>query len=79
VFFFYGVGQDRFLAFPEAQRPVVLQLGGTTPSLLGRPWPHSSRYHYDEINIEVRTPWMDPLFFRVLLARVLALQEWRPH
>jgi tRNA-dihydrouridine synthase A len=44
--------QDKILKFPEAQHPVVLQLGGNNPEKLFKAAQLASSYKYDEINLK---------------------------
>lgn len=44
--------QDKILKFPEAQHPVVLQLGGNKPEKLFKAAQLASSYKYDEINLK---------------------------
>jgi len=46
------VCQDKFLKFPEAQHPIVLQLGGSNPEKLLKASQLASSYEYDEINLK---------------------------
>ena len=46
----------RFLEFPEAQRPIVCQLGGSDPSKLAAAAAVAARYGYDEINLNCGCP-----------------------
>ena len=51
-----GHSLDNFLYFPEAQHPVVLQLGGNGPSDLGAAVKLANAYGYDEINLNCGCP-----------------------
>ncbi len=42
---------DKFLWFPEEQRPIVCQLGGSDPGELAQAAAIVARYGYDEINL----------------------------
>lgn len=44
--------QDRILKFSEAQHPIVLQLGGSSPEKLLKAAKLASVYGYDEINLK---------------------------
>ena len=46
----------RFLEFPESQRPIVCQLGGSDPSKLAAAAAVAARYGYDEINLNCGCP-----------------------
>jgi hypothetical protein len=47
--------QDRILKFSEAQHPIVLQLGGSSPEKLLKAAKLASVYGYDEINLKYAT------------------------
>ncbi|KAG0606781.1 hypothetical protein M758_9G167000 [Ceratodon purpureus] len=47
---------DKFLKFPEAQHPIVLQLGGSNPEKLLKASQLASSYEYDEINLNCGCP-----------------------
>lgn len=47
------VHQDRFLAFPPQQHPIVLQLGGSNVESLAKAAKLSHAYGYDEINLKL--------------------------
>lgn len=47
---------DKFLKFPEAQHPIVLQLGGSNPEKLLKAAQLASTYEYDEINLNCGCP-----------------------
>ena len=44
--------QDRFLAFPEDQHPIVLQIGGSNLGNLAKATKLANAYSYDEINLK---------------------------
>jgi tRNA-dihydrouridine synthase A len=44
--------QDRFLAFPEEQHPIVLQIGGSNLENLAKATELANDYSYDEINLK---------------------------
>ena len=46
----------RFLEFPESQRPIVCQLGGSDPAKLAAAAAVAARYGYDEINLNCGCP-----------------------
>ena len=46
----------RFLEFPESQRPVVCQLGGSDPAKLAAAAAVAARYGYDEVNLNCGCP-----------------------
>lgn len=47
---------DRFLAFPEEQHPIVLQIGGSNLENLVRATELANAYSYDEINLNCGCP-----------------------
>ncbi len=47
---------DRLLSFDESEHPLVLQLGGSDPELLGKAAKLAAEYAYDEINLNVGCP-----------------------
>jgi tRNA-dihydrouridine synthase A len=51
-----GYSLDKYLYFPEAQHPVVLQLGGNGPSDLAAAVKLANVYGYDEINLNCGCP-----------------------
>lgn len=48
--------RDRFLAFNEAEHPLVLQLGGSDPQALAECTRIADDYGYDEVNLNVGCP-----------------------
>ena len=46
----------RFLEFPESQRPIVCQLGGSDPGKLAAAAAVAARFGYDEINLNCGCP-----------------------
>jgi len=48
--------RDRLLAFPKAQHPIALQLGGADADLLAEAARIGEQYGYDEINLNVGCP-----------------------
>lgn len=44
--------QDRFLAFPAEQHPIVLQIGGSNLDNLAKATELANAYPYDEINLK---------------------------
>lgn len=44
--------QDRFLAFPEEQHPIVLQIGGSNLENLAKATELANAYSYDELNLK---------------------------
>jgi tRNA-dihydrouridine synthase A len=44
--------QDRFLAFPAEQHPIVLQIGGSNLDNLAKATELANAYSYDEINLK---------------------------
>lgn len=50
--FFCTLPQDRFLAFPPQQHPIVLQIGGSNLENLAKAAKLSDAYGYDEINLK---------------------------
>ncbi|PUZ46403.1 hypothetical protein GQ55_7G074700 [Panicum hallii var. hallii] len=47
---------DRFLAFPEDQHPIVLQIGGSNLENLAKATELANAYSYDEINLNCGCP-----------------------
>ncbi|KAK3145157.1 hypothetical protein QOZ80_4AG0324130 [Eleusine coracana subsp. coracana] len=47
---------DRFLAFPEEQHPIVLQIGGSNLENLAKATELANTYSYDEINLNCGCP-----------------------
>ncbi|CAN6247969.1 unnamed protein product [Urochloa humidicola] len=47
---------DRFLAFPEEQHPIVLQIGGSNLENLAKATKLANAYSYDEINLNCGCP-----------------------
>ncbi|WVZ98468.1 hypothetical protein U9M48_043908 [Paspalum notatum var. saurae] len=47
---------DRFLAFPEEQHPIVLQIGGSNLENLAKATELANAYSYDEINLNCGCP-----------------------
>ncbi|KAL6660442.1 hypothetical protein ACP70R_001988 [Stipagrostis hirtigluma subsp. patula] len=47
---------DRFLAFPEEQHPIVLQIGGSNLDNLAKATELANAYRYDEINLNCGCP-----------------------
>lgn len=47
---------DRFLAFPEEQHPIVLQIGGSNLENLAKATELANDYSYDEINLNCGCP-----------------------
>jgi len=47
---------DRFLAFPEDQHPIVLQIGGSNLGNLAKATKLANAYSYDEINLNCGCP-----------------------
>ncbi|KAG2656224.1 tRNA-dihydrouridine(20/20a) synthase-like isoform X2 [Panicum virgatum] len=47
---------DRFLAFPEDQHPIVLQIGGSNLENLAKATKLANAYSYDEINLNCGCP-----------------------
>ncbi|XP_066348903.1 uncharacterized protein [Miscanthus floridulus] len=47
---------DRFLAFPEEQHPIVLQIGGSNLENLAKATELANGYSYDEINLNCGCP-----------------------
>lgn len=47
---------DKFLWFPEGQRPLVFQLGGSDPATLAQAATKVAEYGYDEINLNCGCP-----------------------
>ncbi|TKW03239.1 hypothetical protein SEVIR_7G012400v4 [Setaria viridis] len=47
---------DRFLAFPEEQHPIVLQIGGSNLKNLAKATELANAYSYDEINLNCGCP-----------------------
>jgi tRNA-dihydrouridine synthase A len=52
----HSADAGRFLEFPESQRPVVCQLGGSDPAKLAAAAAVAARYGYDEINLNCGCP-----------------------
>jgi tRNA-dihydrouridine synthase A len=48
--------QDRFLAFPAEQHPIVLQIGGSNLDNLAKATELANAYSYDEINLNCGCP-----------------------
>ncbi|KAJ1262824.1 hypothetical protein BS78_09G139400 [Paspalum vaginatum] len=48
--------KDRFLAFPEEQHPIVLQIGGSNLENLAKATELANAYSYDEINLNCGCP-----------------------
>lgn len=47
------IAQDRFLAFPPEQHPIVLQIGGNNLDNLAKATQLANAYGYDEINFKL--------------------------
>jgi len=45
--------QDRFLAFPPEQHPIVLQIGGNNLENISKATQLANAYGYDEINLKL--------------------------
>jgi len=48
--------QDRFLAFPPEQHPIILQIGGSNLKNLAKAAQLANAYSYDEINFKLLSP-----------------------
>ena len=48
--------RDYLLGFHEAEHPIAVQLGGSSPALLAEASKICESYHYDEINLNVGCP-----------------------
>ena len=47
------IDQDRFLAFPSEQHPIVLQIGGNNLDNIAKATQLANAYGYDEINLKL--------------------------
>lgn len=47
---------DKFLWYPEGQRPLVFQLGGSDPQTLAQAARKVAEFGYDEINLNCGCP-----------------------
>jgi tRNA-dihydrouridine synthase len=63
--------RPRFLWFPPEQRPIVCQLGGSSPEQLAAATRKVIAYGYDEINLNCGcpryAPWLARLTYRCCL------------
>ena len=51
--FLVYIDQDRFLAFPSEQHPIVLQIGGNNLDNIAKATQLANAYGYDEINLKL--------------------------
>jgi hypothetical protein len=51
--FLVYIAQDRFLAFPSEQHPIVLQIGGNNLDNIAKATQLANAYGFDEINLKL--------------------------